>query len=162
MNGVGHMENTKESNLLTISRISSELCVEARREVPDIAIYGINEAVPFCLQEIGRKNVEHILVLYLSTSSHLTAYSIASIGTESQCCYSISEVIRCAILCNATQLLLAHNHPSGNLVPSYDDLKATRQLAQAASLFHIKLIDSIIVSPTGDSYSMRKSLNEKG
>lgn len=153
------MANTEQMPLKWISRVSTELCIQDTREVPDIAIYGINEAVPFCAQEIGKKCVEHMLILYLSTSYHLMSYGVVAIGAESKCSYSVSEIIRCALLCNATQILLAHNHPSGSLEPSDDDLQATRQIAQAARLFNIKLIDSIIISPDGESYSVREALH---
>lgn len=158
MSGVVLMENIKTIPFKSISKISTELCYQENKSIPDIPIYGVQEAASFCSQEIGNKCVEHVLVLYLSTSYQLIAYSFAAIGTESKCTYSVSEIIRCALLCNATQILLAHNHPSGNLLPSDEDLQATKQLAQAAKLFNIKIIDSIIISPSGESCSMRQHL----
>jgi len=155
------MVNTEKIPLKWISRVSTELCIQDVREVPDIAIYGINEAASFCAQEIGKKCVEHMLILYLSTSYRLMSYGVVATGAESKCSYSVSEIIRCALLCNATQIFLAHNHPSGNLKPSDDDLQATRQIAKAARLFNIKLIDSIIISPEGGSYSVREALHSE-
>ncbi len=153
------MANIEKIPLKLISKVTTELYIQGSREIPDIAVYGINEATPFCAQEIGKRCVEHMLILYLSTSYHLMAYSVVAAGSESKCSYSVSEIIRCALLCNASQILLAHNHPSGNLEPSNDDLQATKKIAQAAQLFNINLIDSIIISPDGRSYSIRGALH---
>jgi len=51
-----------------------------------------------------------------------------------------------AILCNATGIILAHNHPSGNLRPSQSDLDMTKKIKEAGKLFDISLLDHIILT----------------
>ena len=53
-----------------------------------------------------------------------------------------------ALLCNATGLILAHNHPSGNLKPSAEDLKVTKNIKRASELLSIKLLDHCILTST--------------
>lgn len=162
VNGVVHMENTVDFPFKVISRVTTELRIHDEKRIPDLPMYGIQEAAAFCYHEIGTKCIENILALFLSSDYHLVAYSISSIGVENKCSYSVAEIVRCALLCNASNILLAHNHPSGDLRPSPADIAAAKRVAQAAQLFNIKLVDSIVVSPKGDSCSIRQMLNSEG
>lgn len=62
----------------------------------------------------------------------------------------IRMVLKEALLANATNIALAHNHPSGNLRPSREDDRLTDKVKQAAKLLDITLIDHVIV--TNDGY----------
>jgi DNA repair protein RadC len=53
----------------------------------------------------------------------------------------------------ATGLIISHNHPSGNLNPSDEDIKLTKKFKSACSLLDITLLDHIIISPFGEKYS---------
>lgn len=53
----------------------------------------------------------------------------------------------------ATGFIIAHNHPSGNTKPSEPDLRLTNQIKEACSYFEIKLLDHLILTPTGNFYS---------
>jgi DNA repair protein RadC len=53
---------------------------------------------------------------------------------------------------------MAHNHPSGDVTPSKSDIDYTKKIGQAAAIFGIKLLDSIIVSADGKSNSIRKNI----
>lgn len=55
------------------------------------------------------------------------------------------EVLRPTILCNATGLIVAHNHPSGDPAPSQADIKTTRQLRGAAETMQVELLDHVII-----------------
>jgi DNA repair protein RadC len=56
-------------------------------------------------------------------------------------------IMQCAILTNASDIILCHNHPSGNLVPSAMDSAATKQIKKACELMNIILFDHLIISP---------------
>ncbi|WP_257621474.1 JAB domain-containing protein [Chryseobacterium sp. NKUCC03_KSP] len=56
--------------------------------------------------------------------------------------------MQAALLCNATGLILAHNHPSGNLKPSAEDLKVTENIKSASEFLNIKLLDHCILTST--------------
>lgn len=58
-------------------------------------------------------------------------------------------ILRKAIECSASAILVAHNHPSGSLKPSEQDVRITKQIKQAANLMEIALVDHLIVSGSG-------------
>ena len=61
----------------------------------------------------------------------------------------VDEILRKAILMKASGILVAHNHPSGNVKPSHADIELTQRLSQACQLVSIPLVDHIIVSKSG-------------
>jgi DNA repair protein RadC len=62
-------------------------------------------------------------------------------------------VLSVALKTAATGIILAHNHPSGNLQPSSADIEITKKIDSACMFLDIKLIDHIIISPNGQFYS---------
>jgi DNA repair protein RadC len=62
-------------------------------------------------------------------------------------------VFALALQTNANSIILSHNHPSGNLNPSQNDLELTKCLNQASQFLKIKLLDHIIIAPDGTYYS---------
>jgi DNA repair protein RadC len=65
------------------------------------------------------------------------------------------EVLKPAILANAHRIILAHNHPSGNLNPSISDIEMAKRMIAAGDLLGIKVVDFIIVGD-GDYYSFER------
>ena len=70
------------------------------------------------------------------------------------CLLDLKVVFQYALKANASSIILAHNHPSGNLKPSESDLAITKKVEEAARLFDIKLLDHLILSPEERYYSM--------
>lgn len=62
------------------------------------------------------------------------------------------DVYRDAVKRNASAIIVAHQHPSGDVEPSSDDLHLTRKLAEAGSLLGIQLLDSLVIAPRGEAY----------
>jgi DNA repair protein RadC len=59
------------------------------------------------------------------------------------------EVFRDAIIDNAHSIIVVHNHPSGNLEPSSQDIEITKQLSQSGEIIGIKVLDHVIISKKG-------------
>jgi DNA repair protein RadC len=78
------------------------------------------------------------------------AYMKLSQGGLKGTVVDIKMIIKVAIDLLAQGIVLCHNHPSGNLMPSKEDKKFTRQIKEASALFEIEIIDHIIL--TKDSY----------
>lgn len=76
-------------------------------------------------------------------------------GSNSQACVFVSEIAKKALSLNAVSVIIAHNHPSGNLEPSDSDRKITTKIKKALNLFEIELIDHVLVSKSGESYSFK-------
>lgn len=58
-------------------------------------------------------------------------------------------ILQAALLTNSVTIILAHNHPSGNLQPSRQDIDITKQVKEAAQLMRIKILDHLILTDTG-------------
>ena len=95
---------------------------------------------------------EHSWLVALDEASTITHIELLSIGTLMHTKMYAGEVLRSALQKEAKALVLVHNHPSADLAPSSGDRETTGRLIQAAKLFHIPIIDHLIVS-TEDYYS---------
>jgi DNA repair protein RadC len=101
-----------------------------------------------------RREVFHVLCLNNRNTLLLDA-RIAE-GSVSSCPVDPREVFSTALSSGASSIIVAHNHPSGSLDPSSDDITLTNQLAEAGRFLHIRLLDHIIVSDGGfTSFSER-------
>lgn len=92
---------------------------------------------------------EVFAVLYLSQSNRISHFNIISEGGITGTIADPRLIIKRALEENAVNLILCHNHPSGNLQPSAADQLLTQKIKQAALLFDIKVLDHIIVSEEG-------------
>ena len=93
---------------------------------------------------------ETFIVLYLNRANQVLGYSVISQGGTSNTTVDIKMVIQTALLANASCIMLAHNHPSGNVQPSSDDNKITKRIMEAAKLFDITVLDHLII--TNENY----------
>ena len=84
-----------------------------------------------------------------------------NIATGSLACVAIMprEVFRYAVIANAHAIIMMHNHPSGDPAPSEEDIRQTRQMAQAGKLLKIELLDHVII---GSGTNQHTSLRELG
>ena len=100
---------------------------------------------------------EILVVVLLDVRQRLITFEKVAVGTLTEVLSHPREVFFPAIKHQAHSLILMHNHPSGDPIPSAADLKLTRELLAAARLLHISLDDHIVVG--SDSYF---SLRERG
>lgn len=92
---------------------------------------------------------ECFVVLLLNTRRRVKGHQLVSIGTMDTILIHAREVFRTAIVANASALILAHNHPSGDPSPSEADIKVTRDLIRAGQLLRIEVLDHVIVGAAG-------------
>lgn len=92
---------------------------------------------------------EHLRGIYLNSHYKVIHDEVISIGTIDANIIHPREVFRPALEYTAAAVILVHNHPSGNLEPSSDDVTITEQLIQASKLLGIDLVDHVIVSSQG-------------
>jgi DNA repair protein RadC len=89
---------------------------------------------------------EAFCVLYLNNACMLVKHEIISNGGLTSTTVDIRVILKQALLLNATRLIVAHNHPSGNTRPSEADKQLTIRLRDAAGIMDIDLLDHIIVA----------------
>ena len=92
---------------------------------------------------------EEFNVLYLNRRNVILGVLPLSIGDVRGSLVDKRIVIATALLSNASNIILAHNHPSGILSPSNEDLELTSQISRAAALHSLKVIDHLIVTKDG-------------
>lgn len=92
---------------------------------------------------------EVFAVMYMSQSNRIKHFNILSEGGITGTVADPRLIIKKALEVNAVNLILCHNHPSGNLQPSNADQLVTRKIKDAARLFDISVLDHIIVSEEG-------------
>lgn len=93
---------------------------------------------------------ESAVILLINRANKLIGWYNCSVGGSTQTIMEVKFIVLAAILSTANQIILSHNHPSGNLTPSTHDVKLTKQIKDAANLFDIAVIDHIIM--TAESY----------
>lgn len=96
---------------------------------------------------------EEFVVLYLNRASEVIGYHRAFQGGVSGVVCDPKIVLGVALKSLASGIVLAHNHPSGNLVPSTADLSLTKKIQGASKEMDIDLLDHLILSPYGEYYS---------
>ena len=109
------------------------------------------------LKEIRNHKKEHFVIFYLDTRNQEIKREVISVGTLNANLVHPREVFEGAIASHAAQIIVAHNHPSGDHEPSEDDLLITKRLVEAGKILGIDLLDHIIVAR--DSYLSFKEKN---
>lgn len=107
------------------------------------------QVAEFVRSVITDNSREHTVAIYLDGSHRAASYAVISIGTANNALLSPREIFQRAVLVGAISVIIAHNHPSGSLVPSQEDLSVTQRIKEAGEILAIKLLDHVIVSDMG-------------
>lgn len=106
------------------------------------------------LKFIRSKRQEYILCLSLDGGHHLIARRVVTIGTLTSSLIHPREIFAAPLKDRAASVIIAHNHPSGDINPSKADIAATQQLVAAGQILGVAMRDHLIVTKQ-DSYSFR-------
>lgn len=98
---------------------------------------------------LKNKRKEHFLTVLLNTRNQVIKVVPISVGTLDSSLVHPREVFQEAISASAASVIFAHNHPSGDLSPSEEDIKLTRRLKEVGELIGIEVLDHLIVADTG-------------
>ena len=96
---------------------------------------------------IAHKEQEHFLVLLLDGNNNIIKTTTLYIGQVNQVNIRAAEVFREAIRANAVAIIIAHNHPSGNSLPSPEDVALTNKIRVLGETLELELMDSFIITP---------------
>ena len=107
---------------------------------------------------VGLKQ-EKLLAVYLDNKKKLIKYKIITIGTKDQTMFHPRDIIYNAIKCNASAIVVIHNHPSGDVSPSKQDIELTNTLINSCNIVGIPLLDHLITN-TQNYYSFFKECNK--
>lgn len=93
--------------------------------------------------------VEEFYMLLLNKANKVLGVTKISEGGTSGCLVDPKRIFQTALKSNASGIILSHNHPSGNLLPSEADRKITRKVKEAGLLLEISVLDHLILSTDG-------------
>lgn len=88
---------------------------------------------------------EHFIVIYINKKQEIITDKTLFIGSNNKSIVDPKEIFKYAYELNASYIICIHNHPSGNVLPSNDDLITTKVIKDASNLLNIPLIDHIII-----------------
>jgi len=97
------------------------------------------------MQTFSKSDREMLFVIFLNTKNRMLDYVVHTIGTVDSSAVYPRDVIRSAIVHNATAIIVCHNHPSGDPEPSACDREITRVLVTACELVGIRVLDHVIL-----------------
>lgn len=95
--------------------------------------------------ELKDKKQEHFYCLYLDNSKRVVFEKLLFIGTVNYSIVHPREVFKEAYIYSASAIICVHNHPTGNVFPSQEDIKLTKNLQEIGNLLGIKVIDHVII-----------------
>ena len=149
VDGVG----THASTLIALFRAGMSRYLEPSTETATV-ISGPEDVADHVRTAIGGSTTEQFMLVCLNAAGRLIHSRVIAEGTVDAAHIYPREVLKTAMNCNATALILAHNHPSGTLAPSEQDRRLTSLLSDACSQVGITLHDHLIVTRSG-VYSIR-------
>ncbi|MCI8955760.1 MAG: DNA repair protein RadC [Eubacterium sp.] len=152
INGVGKV---KALQMLCVLELAKRI---SKTSFNNTTKYNTAEIIAgFYMEQLRHLEQENLYVMFLDTKCKLIKDKLISSGTINQSLVSPREIFVEALRCNCVNIILVHNHPSGDPAPSREDLKSTDRVKNAGKIIGIRLLDHIII---GDNTYC--SLNESG
>jgi DNA repair protein RadC len=147
---------TSAARIKAAFELGRRLLVE--RPADQVQIRSPADAANLLMPEMGLLEQEHLRVILLDTKNHVLAIPTIYVGSVNTTLIRVSELFREAIRRNCPAIIIVHNHPSGSVDPSPEDIAVTRQAVEAGKLLDIELLDHLILG-MGSRYV---SLKERG
>lgn len=115
-------------------RLGSLKKISCAKEIADVFI-----------SEMDNLESENFRVVFLDSKNKIISSKIIFIGTLNESLVHPREIFKSAILENSANIILIHNHPSGDLTPSDEDIKTTKELIRAGDILGISVLDHLII-----------------
>lgn len=154
LSGIPGMGMAKSCQIIAAIELGKRIATRPKGK--RINIKSPNEVASLFIEEMRYLKKEYFKVLLLNTKNEIIMIENISIGGLNSSVVHPREVFCTAIKKSACSMILVHNHPSGNPMPSQTDIDITRRLAEAGELLGIKVLDHLII---GDGVYV--SLKEK-
>lgn len=150
VNGIG-------STAATLIKFTRDFADRLYREKPEkIALINHKAMSEHCYNLLKFADTEMVYILFLDSRLRLIGERLISTGTDSFVRIDMRDVVDNVIRSKCSNIVITHNHPSGETLPSSDDISTTRQLVQFFRKIGIEVVDHIIVNESG-ARSIRNS-----
>ncbi|BFU77068.1 DNA repair protein RadC [Arcobacter sp. 15-2] len=133
----------KASQVISAVELSRRYLIKQNKKITDAS--DVYEE----LKKYRDKRQEYFLSLYLDGANHLCETRVITIGTLNQSLVHPREVFAPAIEQRCASIIVAHNHPSGVLIPSKEDIEVTKRLQESGKILGIELLDHLIFTKNG-------------
>lgn len=138
-----------------------EVCIRLAEGHPlysDVPLSSPTAALDVMRKELSQYDREVLCVVNLNNKLKPINFNIVSMGSINGSVAAIPNILKSGILSNAAGFLLLHNHPSGDVTPSKEDITTTRRCVEAGKLMDIPCLDHVIVGGSNrDMFSFRES-----
>ena len=136
-----------------IVQVSQRTSLQEIQERPIFSCW--EQLTDYARMQYLNETVEKLYILYLDIGLRLIKSEVQQTGTDDHVPIYAREIVKRALLLNAHAVILMHNHPSGNVKPSTDDINATREVKNALKAVDIRLEEHLIVGNNKTIYSFR-------
>lgn len=140
-------------------RIRADAVAETAARAPITSPQAARELVESMLRA---EAVECFALVLLNVRNHPVGVHLLSRGLTASTPVCPREVFRLAVIESCVAVVVAHNHPSGDPTPSHDDRMVTERLRRAGEIMGIEVLDHLIVTPQGRTYSFAENGEIKG
>lgn len=137
------MQNTRHSE--TIDIVSVKLIRDSSIEYKGMRLSTPRDAAMLVRGFLEDCDREKMILCCLDTKNQPTAIHTVSMGSINSSIVHPREIFKVGILSNSNAIIIAHNHPSGDIKPSSEDINITRRIKEAGKILGIDLIDHIII-----------------
>lgn len=151
----------KATTILAAMELGLRLSSESRKASNNV-ISDSHSLFHYLSDRLVDQPVEEFWAVYLSTRNHVVGERRISVGGITQTVVDIRLIIKGALECNAVSMAIAHNHPSGRLVPSKEDIRLTERIAEAGRVMGIRLQDHLIIGYNEEGESSFYSFTDEG
>ena len=128
-----------------INIVSIKMIKEASFLYQTRTISSPKDAYEMIKEQLEGLDREQFIIACLNTKNEPTNITVVSVGSLNKAIVHPREVFKTAILSNAASIMAFHNHPSGEITPSQQDIQLTNRLYEAGELLGIKLLDHLII-----------------
>ncbi len=146
--------------LQIVSALSLARRIQDEQNSPDNLVLSAKDAVSM-VSDLKDKKQEHLVCLYLNARNSLLGKETVSIGTLDKSLIHPREIFAPGLKMHAAGVILAHNHPSGDIEPSTQDKQVAKRIIEAGQLMGIKVIDFLIIGKNGSHSVLGELQNTK-
>ncbi|MBO0462362.1 MULTISPECIES: RadC family protein [Enterococcus] len=138
--GIGRVKALEIKALIELGR---RIQVDQLRQTKTVhASYALAKEL---ILELKDQKQEHLVCIYLDTKNQILLKKTLFIGSLDQTIAHPREVFHYAVRYSAARLVIAHNHPSGNVLPSKQDMRLTRRIQECGEMMGIEVLDHLII-----------------
>src|SRR6056297_1511549 len=143
--------NIQKFSLRVVKETGGRYDLNKTMDTPVDAVRILNEIV-----ELDKRAEEIFVIITMDVRNSITGLFEVSVGSINSSIVTPREVFKKAILQNAVFIILAHNHPSGFVEPSSNDIEITKRLIEIGELIGIKVVDHLILGRNDIFLSMKR------